>query len=139
MKKYKITYTSNDNVVDVNPNIDPEEYHSYEYVTGKITTKFKEVVAFSVDDAELQFYKSFGSTPNNLIKILDVSEIPLNENDMNTYRVCIDYVFNDDSERTGHGELLVSAVSPRQAELFAFRSLCNTDKCGLHAYVIQKI
>ena len=138
MKKYKITYTSNDNVVDVNPNIDPEKYDSDEYVTGKITTKFKEIVAFSADDAELQFYKSFGSTPNNLIKILDVSEIPLNENDMNTYRVCIDYVFND-SERTGHGQLLVSAVSPRQAELFAFRSLCNTDKCGLHAYVIQKI
>ena len=138
MKKYKITYTSNDNVVDVNPNIDPEKYDSDEYVTGKITTKFKEVVAFSADDAELQFYKSFGGTPNNLIKILDVSEIPLNENDMNTYRVCIDYVFND-SERTGHGQLLVSAVSPRQAELFAFRSLCNTDKCGLHAYVIQKI
>ena len=32
MKKYKITYTSNDNVVDVNPNIDPEEYDSHEYV-----------------------------------------------------------------------------------------------------------
>jgi hypothetical protein len=138
MKKYRITYTSNDNVVDVNPNIDPEEYHSYEYVTGKITTKFKEVVAFSADDAELQFYKSFGSTLNNLIKILDVYEIPLNENDMSTYRVCIDYIF-DDSERTGHGEVLVSAVSPRQAELFAFRSLCSTDKCGLHAYVVRKL
>lgn len=138
MKKYKITYTSNDNVVDVNPNIDPEKYDSDEYVTGKITTKFKEVIGFSADDAELQFYKSFGSTPNNLIKILDVSEIPINENDMETYRVCIDYIFKD-SERTGHGQLLVSAVSPRQAELFAFRSLCNTDKCGLHAYVVRKL
>ena len=65
MKKYKITYTSNDNVVDINPNIDPEKYGSHEYVRGAIIPKFKEVIAFSADDAELQFYKSFGSTLNN--------------------------------------------------------------------------
>lgn len=138
MKKYKITYICNDNVIDINPNIDPKKYDSDEYVTGNITPKFKEVIAFSKDHAELQFYKSFSSTPNNLIKVLDVCEIPVNENDINTYSVCIDYTFND-SERTGHGHMLVSAISPQQAELSAFRSLCDTDKCGIHAYVIQKI
>lgn len=134
MKKYRITYIANTNVIDRNPNINPEKYEADEYVSGDMTdTKSIELFAYSADHAEYKFYKSFGGSSTGLIKILDISEIPVDKNDMNTYRVYIYYTY-DDLEKAGCGDIVVSAVSPQQAELFVLRALCNTDNCGIHAH-----
>lgn len=136
MKKYKITYICNDAVVDISKKSSDDNID--EYVSGSIAPRYTELFAYSADHAEYNFYKSFSGTPNNLIKILDVREMPVDVNDINTYRVRIDYAF-DNFEKSGHGDMLISAVSPQQAELFAFRALCNTDKCGVDAYTVDKI
>ena len=139
MKKYKITYICNDTVADISKKLSDDDID--EYVSDKMTPKSIEIFAYSADHAEYKFYKSFmSSISNNFIKILDVCEIPLNENDMNTYRICIDYI-PDNLEKYSyrdvfHKDILVSATSPQQAELFVLRSFCNTDKRAIHVHAV---